>query len=157
MPRGVYDRKVEVAGGESVGAVEIPTTGDIQRSDLEIGTERIETVTNMNKAEELAFMEELVEIYLHDGQNQNDEPVVDVGVNGVHVYLKRGQNHTLKRKYVLNLATSKPTTYTTAEGMDKDGAKTVHLRAHTAIKYPFAVIRDSQKGMEWLRNIQANR
>jgi len=109
----------------------------------------------MGKAAELAFMEEPVEIYLHEGSHQNDEPVVDIGVNGVHIYLDRGKNHTIKRKYLLNLATSRPTTYRTVDAVDRDGVRTVNLKAHTSVKYPFAVTQDSQKGLDWLRRIQA--
>lgn len=153
MARGT--KALEINEGRMLGETEIPTTGSVTRDDLIIETEIQTDLTRIDsKAEELAFMEEPVEIFLHEGTNPNDLDVVPVGVNGTSVYLKRGSNHTIKRKYVAVLATSRPTTYSTAEGLDRDGAKTVMLKAHTSVRYPFAVIQDTPKGMAWLKQIQ---
>lgn len=157
MPRGIYMRNkgVDVVEGKDIGQTEIPVTGQISRDDLVIETEIHTDMSSIkSKAEELAFMEEPVEIFLQDAMTPNDEPVVQVAVNGTSVWLKRGAHHTVKRKYVLVLATSKPTTYTTVEGIDRDGAKTVNLKAHVGVKYPFSVMKDTQKGLEWLKQIQ---
>ena len=159
MPRGIYMRKnqVDVTKDDAVVAtVEIPTTGDISRDELVAEIEVAGDVVGLSdKAAELAFMEEPVTIHLHESTNPNEEPVIYVGVNGVGVWLQRGREHIVKRKYVLNLATSRPTSYTTVEGVDRDGAKTINLRSHNAVKYPFSVVHDTPKGMEWLRKIQS--
>lgn len=158
MPKGVYERSKGIEFGPEGGpemAVEIPTTGEISREDLITEVERTgDMVAFKDKAEELAFMEEPVTIFLHEGAHENDVPVVQVGVNGTMVHLQRGREHTIKRKYLLNLLTSLPTSYKTIEGPAADGSRAVHLRSHTANKYPLAILNDTRRGMEWAKRIQ---
>ena len=157
-PKGVYSPKLDLEGITGTSSVEIPTTGSIKREDLITEVEPHTDMTRINdKAAELAFMEEPVEIYLQEGSSQNEEPVVYVGVNGEGKWLRRGQQHTLKRKFVLNLLTARPTHYTTVEGMDRDGARTINLRSQTAFKYPFSVVNDTPKGMAWHKSLQGAR
>ena len=136
--------------------IDIPTTGSVKRNNT---IREIEVETDLSrfkdKAAELAFMAEPVEIFLHESNDPNEEPIVTVGVNGDTKYLRRGANHTVARSYVLNLATSKPVSYSQMDGTDRNGAKTVGLRARTAMKYPFSVVQDTNRGAQWLKQIMA--
>lgn len=138
----------------AMAEVEIPTTGDIKADDLAVNVEVPADFSRIDeKADELAFMEERVEIYLHDAQTPNEEPIVHVGNGGDNVWLQRGQNHTIKRKHLLNLATARPTNYRTIEARAPDGSMTVRLKAHSSLKYPFSVNQDSARGHKWLQGI----
>lgn len=159
MPRGVYNRGTVDASTDAVETqVEIATTGSVAREDL---VREIEPQTDMtrfeSKADELKFMEEPVTIFLHETNNPNEEPVVAIGVNGDNLWLQRGREHVVKRKHVLNLVTARPTSYTTVDAVDRDGARTVNLRSHTALKYPFSVIKDTSRGQAWFQRIQSGR
>lgn len=147
-------------GGDSmlIGERPIPTVGSVSSSDMIMEVEPAADAYGIkDKAAELAFMEEKVEIFLHESTNPNEEPIVYVGVNGEGVWLRRGMQHNIKRKHLLNLLTARPTHYTTVEGQDRDGAKTVNLRAHTSVKYPFSVQQDTPKGNNWMRQFMGAR
>ena len=156
MPRGVFERKPKVESNNDVIEAQgtLPVTGSVKRDQL---IKEVEPHTDMtridSKAEELKFMEEPVVIVIHESQSPNEEPVVHIGVNGDNVWIRRGVETKVRRKHVLNLLTARPISYSTVEGMDRDGAKTVNLKSRTSLKYPFAVIDDTQKGREWMRQI----
>ena len=147
------NKSIDIGGDELlIGERPIPTVGSVASADMVMEVEPVADAYGFkDHAAELAFMEEKVEIFLHESTNPNEEPIVYVGVNGEGVWLKRGMQHTIKRKHMLNLLTARPVHYTTVEGTDRDGAKTVNLRAHTAVKYPFSIQKDTQKGNEWSR------
>ena len=104
-----------------------------------------------------AFMEEFLDVMIHESTDPNAESVIPVGVNGRMVWLLRGQPLQLRRKYVEVLARSKTTAYKTVKGRSYDGSDKVDLVGHTALTYPFSVISDKNpQGAAWLRSVLAS-
>lgn len=124
------------------------TTGDAERAEqiLEVNNE-----IDMSYADDLAFMEEMVDVRVEESTDPNAEPVVAVFNNGQSQYFVRGKTQRVKRKFVEVLARAKQTTVNTVEDRN-EGA--VRLKRHTSIRYPFSMTRDDNpKGYAWLRNI----
>lgn len=119
----------------------------------------IEPVDGFNwkkKAEELAFLEEFVEILVHETTDENAEQIPGFGVNGRWQYFERGVQQSVRRKYVERLARCKRTAYTQRRERDSNGDDTMRHYPHTALKYPFSVIIDhNPRGRDWLRKILA--
>lgn len=136
---------------------EIPAYGNIEVEEKRI--EPVDSPMDSEYAQQLAFMEEQVTIQLHDPQDNNPEPIVPVGVNGKVLYLRRGQQHTLPRKYIEVLARARRVNYRTEEGRAADGSMTTILKATTTMQYPFTVIHDpsGDKGIEWLKRIMSEK
>ena len=119
-----------------------------------VGQTAVEPVTAdaLNKAyvEELAFMDEYLDILLHESTDKNAENPVPVGCNGVFVYINRGQPTKVKRKFVNHLI-AKNTRVSTPEYTNGAGERAFKIVQQQGLKYPFSVIRDpSPKGGEWL-------
>jgi hypothetical protein len=110
---------------------------------------------NDGYAEELAFMEENIEIVVQEAADENAENPVIVGVNGVFKPFFRGQPTIAKRKFVdaLIVKSSRVTTPKIKNGAGEDAFA---IRQTSAHKFPFMVISDpSPRGLEWLRRRMA--
>ena len=104
------------------------------------------------KVEEMAFMEENIEIIVHDSADQNAQPIVESWCNGKSQFFVRGQANIVKRKFVGVLARAKKTTFTQQNYRDGKGDLAIRNVPHTALQYPFSVLSDSNpKGVAWLR------
>lgn len=107
-----------------------------------------------DKARELAFMEEIVDVLVHETTDENAEPYPGFGVNGRWQYFERGTQMQVKRKYVERLARAKRTAYTQRNTKDQNGNDAIRHDPHTALKYPFTVVHDpNPRGRDWLRKI----
>lgn len=152
-------RKTVDAADEQIGqdkATTIPTSGA-----LEVDRPEIETVEGpgaMDHAKELAFMEEPVRILVHESSDPNDpDPNPLLKVNGRTQYVIRGQEITMRRKFVEVLARAKKTGYTQSIKHDQvSGNVYQKMNPRTALRYPFSVIEDrNPKGRDWLRKVLA--
>lgn len=162
MPKGVYVRNGNTTdvNVQSTGPdVEIPVSGELKREDL---VQEIEVESNLasfnEKAAALAFLEEPVDIFLHESTNPNEEPVVFLQVSGEpaqpgNPYLIRGKNYTVKRKFVEQLIRAKTVSYTQPFAREVDD-RANHMRPHVAMRYPFSVQYDpNPRGAKWLREL----
>lgn len=158
MPRGVYERNKEfevteapqnhkdrdfsALSGDVIQEVEV--TGDVYSLN--------------DKAEKLKFLEEPVRVFLYEG-GKNDMPFVHLQVNGECALpgndprVMRGQEHTLKRKFVESLARMRSVSYSQPfAGID--AARENVYRPQVSVQYPFSVIQDpNPKGGAWLKSI----
>lgn len=133
-------------------------SAEVKRPDLKQETE-IEVATSFEKshAEELKFMEETVEILVHESTDKNAEPIVEVFCNGTPQRFIRGKPQQCKRKYLGILASAKETSIATNEAMNQMGERFTRIDKHTALKYPFSVIRDDNpRGATWLKAVLAS-
>ena len=126
----------------------------LQDGSIAVGQNVVEQVTPdaLNKAylEELAFMDEYLEILVHESTDKNAEDPIPVGCNGVHVFLKRGVPTKVKRKFVNHLI-AKSTRVSTPEYTNPAGERAFKIVQQQGLKYPFDVLHDpSPKGREWL-------
>jgi len=108
------------------------------------------------RADALAFMEEKIEIMVHETTYKNAQPIVESWCNGRSQFFFRGQPTVVKRKYVGVLARAKQTTYTQQNVRLPNGDNTIRNIPHTALQYPFSVLQDpNPKGADWLRQTVA--
>lgn len=108
---------------------------------------------NMKHAEMMAFLEEMVIINIHESSDPTDDDPVPVGNNGRMVYIKRGKNFIVKRKYVSQLLRAKPQHVKTNVVRSGDDVQNRVIK-RSAMRYPFSVVRDDNPlGQAWLKKI----
>jgi hypothetical protein len=144
--------EVDMGPGETV---ELPSDGPVPARPS-----RIERQTDIlgfkTKAEELSFNEEKLEIMIHQATDENAEKRVFVGNNGRGVWLERGRNYRIARKYVEQLLRAKPVGIQTVQALDYDGHHTTNILKSRAMLYPLSIIEDkSPRAHRWLTNIMA--
>ena len=165
MPRGipnVMPAKTVSSEDFKVGQdkhLDMPTTGPLAgmvRSDLEIDI--VDGPSLGNYAAELAFNEEPVDVVVHESTDKNEQMLVDVYCNGVPQRFIRGQQQTVKRKFVEILARARQTSIsTTTAAQGQDGEVVNRVNKYTAVRYPFSVVYDpSPKGRDWLKKVLAS-
>ena len=138
----------------------LPTKGSVGRkkiqSDLIQEVEPVSAQNLSDKTAQLAFLEERLDVLVHESADPNAEAVVETWVNGIAQRFLRGQVQTVRRKYVEVLARAKNTGIKTKEVLDYNGDKTTAIVKHTALKYPFSVVRDANpKGAAWLKQVMS--
>ena len=139
------------------GAVKsIPATGKaevISESELVI-------TTNLEKsyAEQLAFLEEPVEVMVAEPQDEKESNLVQLFVQGRSQMIIPGQPIVIKRKYLEVLARAKQIRYKPVVKInDLTGAPVNMMIPRLVLRYNFSVIQDKNpKGAEWLRRILAS-
>jgi len=138
--------------------VDIPVTGDLKRGEVQ----EIETfrpgIDFADKAAQLAFNEEVMEIVISESTDPNADNPVMLGVNGKVQWVVRGQRTHIRRKYVARLATARPVGFTQAMHTDPaTGFVSQQMVPHAALRYPFVVTNDPNPGgREWLENLMAS-
>lgn len=139
------------AGSEYLGA---DTT-------LEIGerpapSEIIDTPVPTDAVAYEAFMNEVLTIMIPESTDENDTPLVEVGVNGRKLYIRRGVEQEVRRKYVAALARCKSTDYSQVTLDPRNGEAVNRLHRRQMLRYPFTVIADpNRNGHAWLRGVLA--
>ena len=108
--------------------------------------------------EDLAFMEEEVELMLHPSIDPNDTTRIagPCIVNGVGLYIPKGEWVKVKRKYLAVILRARQTnwTFTAIQGAN-GGTKNMEHAIQNA-RYSIAGIRDmNPKGAGWLQSIQS--
>ena len=153
MPKVQIDTRDHKAGQDT--QLDLDDQGLIDRPDLEV--QKIDGPNAMAYADELAFMEEPVEIMVAESTDRNAENPIFVSCNGRNQFFIRGQVQTVKRKFVEILARAKQTDVQTKVIQHSAGDEPINrILKHSSLKYPFQVIRDSNpKGIEWLKRTLA--
>lgn len=139
----------------------IPVGGDPSARG---GVIAAESYLNLSKAEIMRFMEEPVEITVHESSDPNAAAYVYCNVNGEGAgpkkdpWIPRGVPIVVKRKHVAVLASAVAKVISTPDATDNLGNMTKGLTKRTAHVYPFSVTRDANpKGAEWLRQAMGRR
>lgn len=110
-------------------------------------------------AEDLAFLEEDVEVMLQPTMDGNDTTRLagPFLCNGKGIYIQKGEWTKIKRKYlgIILTATTDQWSFTSSP-TGNAGAKNFEY-AVRAGRYPLAGVRDNNpKGAKWLQQLQAN-
>lgn len=111
-----------------------------------------------NDFDAIMFMEELVKIRIEPLQEKHPRKIVDVYVNGVAEWIPVGRPWILRRKFVEILARAKPISVQTQHegiGEGEDGMPNNRIIRNTSSMFPFSVLQDSQRGIEWLNRLMA--
>lgn len=139
------------------GAVKsIPATGKAEV----ISESELVVTTNLEKsyAEQLAFLEEPVEVMVAEPQDEKESNLVQLFVQGRSQMIIPGQPIIIKRKYLEVLARAKQIRYKPVVKInDLTGAPVNMMIPRLVLRYNFSVIQDKNpKGAEWLRRILAS-
>lgn len=104
----------------------------------------------------LMFMEELVRIRIETLPEKNPRKFVDVYVNGKVEWIPVGQPWILRRKFVEVLARAKPINIQTKHESAEQSLDPKNEIVRTVYsQFPFTVIQDTPRGIEWLNRIIA--
>lgn len=99
----------------------------------------------------MKFMEDPLEIIVAPSHNPVDPKVVEVWVNGEREFFVRGEQKTVKRKFVNVLASQKVTTYSQERRRGNDGMFYDVQVPNTTVRYQISVLRDPHpRGRDWL-------
>lgn len=137
-------------------AVDLPTTsGRVKRTDKEI--EPVEGPMGKDFYEELRFMEEPIDVMIHESTDPAAEMVPEVFHNGVPQRFIRGKVQTVKRKFIEVLARAKKTTFKQEIYADRlTGDAVQRMIPQSALQYPFQIVSDpNPRGPAWLRKVLA--
>lgn len=133
---------------------EMRSTGPASEALDPLDIQPVQKVYSKDKMDMLAFMEQELEVIVHDTTNEQDIPIPCFQNDGITQYFIRGQAQTVKRKFVEVLARCKKTSYTQEMYVDASGADAYRQVPHTVLMYPFAVNRDPDpRGAAWLKQI----
>lgn len=103
-----------------------------------------------------AFMNEPVTILVHPASEEGQLEVLTPSVNGVNQPIIRGQEITVKRKFVEALARCRTTKYD--QIIDPIDRSNIQMRERTVVSYPFSIMADKNpKGAAWIKGILAER
>jgi len=135
--------------------LDVPTTGTLDglvRVDQEII--QADSTALGDYAKDLAFMEEYVDVVVHESTDANAAQVVDVYCNGVPQWFVRGQTQRVRRKFVEILANARQTSIKTNVHQDTENVYN-RISKHTALRYPFSMQDSNPRGQPWLKNLLA--
>lgn len=160
MPKGVYERSKSFDVTEAPqNAADVDANLDTPLDEI---VQEIETVTDVygfaDKAARLKFYEEPVRVFVYEGSGPNDEKFIHLQNDGENVlpgspYLPRGCESTIKRKFVEQLATMRPITY--SQPFKGTGSEQENLyRPQVSVRYPFSIVHDANpQGRKWIQSL----
>lgn len=136
------------------GVVEMPSNAEprLDKPDIQV----VDGLHFADKAEELIFMEEPVVIVIHTTSDKFAENPVPLGNGGRRMFVPRGTNVVIARKYVEVLARAKVDQFGDQEYIDNDGIRHHRYPKGVNLQYPFSVVEDKNpKGKAWLQKVLA--
>ena len=158
---GVSRTRVEMdAGNETIGQFEpraMRSDGPASESldPLSVADEGVLIDNRKYTPEKLeyeTFMHEYLLVRLHDTTDETAIPIPQTTNSGHSQFFVRGQPQWVRRLSIEPLARAKKTTYT--QELVGEGANKQYINIpHTALMYPFEVLKDSKRGKQWLRAI----
>lgn len=143
----VDTRDVQV-GQEQVATMASTGPAEIKHSEIEI----VDKAPPSAKLDELAFMEERVDVEVAPSHDPDSEQFTQVWNGGRTFVFPHGHVVTCARKFVEVLARSKRKTYKNDE-YEVNGVKGVRWPSSQALAHQFVVHDDTPKGREWLKRI----
>lgn len=154
-PRKGFDAADQDMGPDE--STEFAEAADGEIELLKPGQNDVESPIFKAKAEELKFMEDVLEVEIHESSDQNAEPRFAIYVGGDPFVFERGREFPVKRKFVEGLARAKPVHFRCEEYVKQAGGvaeKAYRYPAHKSVRYPFQVLSDpSPRGREWLQSV----
>jgi hypothetical protein len=121
-----------------------------------IAIEPVVSSLTKNDFAEMMFMEELVKIRVEPLNEKNPRKMIDLYVNGKAEWVPVGRPWIMRRKYVEVLARSKPMSVQTKhESAEESLNPQNEVIRTTSSQFPFSVLEDTQRGIEWLNRLMA--
>jgi len=137
---------------------EIDLSMNAEQPDLAIVTdESMNSPVVKQYARELAFMEDVLQVIVGETEDPNAENPVMAGCNGETVKLYRGQQYSIKRKFVDSLIR---TTFrvSTKHFKDSEGCDQTKMVKTPTRAYNISILEDpaGELGRRWLQHQLAN-
>jgi len=150
MAREIDSRNIDLRQKPSIDLAldKTPDTSD--------GLELIMPTSDMAWKEELAFMEEPVEIRVGKPMGQNAVEAVKVAILGHEEIpaIPLNQNVRIKRKFLNVLCMAKPETCFTEvveRGIERDNL----LHRDRTHRYPVTILKDTPRGLDWFQHVMS--
>lgn len=118
----------------------------------------IDVVRELSKdhAAMLQFLDEPVTVNIAETSEPGAENPVVLWVNGRSCVIPRGRDMTVRRMYVELLLRAKPEGINTRITRDGDGNVKNHVDKTRALKYPFAIVHDTNpRGRAWAQKVRS--
>jgi len=174
MPKGIRKVNLNDAAARPVSAGVQMDTGDmaepkvssavadkdhlVTSSMLELPTDEAIVLANEAAAKkdylaQLKFNEEPVGIVIAEDSSEFPIDPVPLGVNGKTLYLKRGQEYTIPRKFVESLC-SPVTRVSTKRTLNNLGEDATQLEQTRSFQFPFRITHDpSPHAKTWFNSL----
>lgn len=144
---------------QQIGVDDAPECVEDRHGEAVIQRVRVTDVDDpefTEKQANMAFMNELVTVFIHSTNEKNADQVFDVAVNGMSCLFRRNETKTVKRLFVEGLARAKPATFDNQEYTDTDGVRKFRYPVHNGLRYPFSIVEDrNPMGPRWLAHVLA--
>lgn len=142
-------------GQQGAGTFSMPPLDQgIVRESIEI--EPVAASLTKGDFEEIMFMEELVKIRVEPLTEKNPRKIIDLYVNGKAEWVPVGRPWIMRRKFVEVLARSKPISVQTKHEQPEESLDPQNEVIRTAsAQFPFSVLQDTPRGVEWLNKLMA--
>ena len=98
-----------------------------------------------------AFMNEPVTVFVESGDDPNEPLFIETGNNGDQQYIQRGQNQTIKRRFVYSLIAAKVGKLSSSFGIGPEGKEFNRLTGQRKSTHRFYIVEDSAKGRAWFQ------
>lgn len=151
-----YERKGKFDAVETKSEVLTTSIEDTARgrNPMTDGGIVTEPVYSTKQLDDEAFMQQPVEIHMHDAPDENEQQVVEVTVNGVYRMIPRGTTTTIPRMHVGALCDAKQQRVQQKRIVGSDGSMAYQEQVVTRLTYPFSVVHDpaGRKGADWLKS-----
>lgn len=148
--RSVNTQEEKVGQNQSY---DLPVDGPI--GDLEPDIVHCDAPRMKDKAKELAFFNEIVEVRIHSTGNKNEEQFCEFGNNGVPQFIQRGVWQKVRRKFVEVMARAKVGDVQTPEFENLAGERATRIQVTQSLKYPFEMRDKNPDGQVWLQRVLA--
>lgn len=142
----------DVAIGADLGrAPEELREAGIEMSDIDV----VQPHQMRSKAQEAAFMNEIVVIEIEADDDPNAPEFVYSGHNGVTQYVKRGTEQKIKRKYLYSMLAAKRVKFACAFGKDGNGNEFNRMSGSGQTAHRVRLISDANPngGMKWFQQV----
>lgn len=139
-------KTVDVVEGKDLPPLKIDDIGPAQPVEA---VERLD----MDAVALEAFMNEPVEVFIQETNDENVGQFEYVGVEGRRQYVQRGRWQVIRRKYVERLVRARKTTY--SQNLEPKDETMNTVRPHSAPQIPFSVRNDTPKGQAWLEGLMS--
>lgn len=142
----------ETSAIPELGKLVTPTILEPEVEDVVLATnEELEK----SYMEALKFNEEPVTIVIHEDTSEHPIDPVVLAVNGKSIYLKRGEEYTIPRKFVECLCN--PMAHVSTKVIRREnGEEASEIKSTRAFQFPFSVVKDENpNGRKWLKALMA--
>jgi hypothetical protein len=133
---------------------DISTTGDAEAITPVIDV--VQPHQMKSKAEQEAFMNELVEIEIDHDDEPNAPQFIYCGHGGTPQYVERGKPQVIKRRFLYALLAAKKKQFSCSFGKDGDGKEYNRLPGRSRPTHNLHVRRDDNPhGRQWFADVLA--